>query len=168
MNKLPIGKLKMGHLSKLLDRYKGVSSSSVIVGPAVGEDAAVIDFMNGYLIAKTDPITLATDEIGQYAIDVNANDIACMGGEPRWFLATILLPENKADESLVENIFSGLSSACQKIGISICGGHTEVTYGIDRPIVVGQMLGVVDRKKLIKSSGARAGDHSALLLQARY
>ena len=48
----------------------------VIVGPAVGEDAAIIDMGDRYLIAKSDPITFATDAIGYYAVVVNANDIA--------------------------------------------------------------------------------------------
>ena len=33
-----------------------------------GEDAAVIDIADLYLIVTTDPITLATDHIGRYAI----------------------------------------------------------------------------------------------------
>ena len=31
--------------------------------------------------------------------------------------------------------------ACRELGIVLCGGHTEITYGLDRPIVVGVMLG---------------------------
>ncbi len=159
MKKLPVGKLKMEQLAGLLKRYKGAPDSSVIVGPAIGEDAAVIGIDENFLIAKTDPITFAVDRIGQYAININANDIACMGGRPRWFLATILLPEDRTDEALVENIFSQLSEACKQLGIAICGGHTEVTYGLKRPIVVGQMLGMVSRERLIRSSGAMADDH---------
>ena len=37
------------------------------------------------LLAKTDPITFATDRIGWYAVNVNANDIAVAGGTPKWF-----------------------------------------------------------------------------------
>ena len=48
--------------------------------------------------------------------------------------------------------------ACKRFDIALCGGHTEVTYGLDRPIVVGQMLGEVEKEKLILSSGAREGD----------
>ncbi|HID11759.1 MAG TPA: hypothetical protein EYP17_10745, partial [Candidatus Latescibacteria bacterium] len=44
------------------------------------------------------------------------------------------------------------------LGISLCGGHTEITYGLDRPILVGQMLGEVERDKLVRSDGARPGD----------
>ncbi|GIT44279.1 MAG: hypothetical protein Ct9H300mP11_22150 [Chloroflexota bacterium] len=38
------------------------------------------------------------------------------------------------------------------------GGHSEVTYGIDRPIVPGSMLGEVTRDRLIKTGGAQEGD----------
>lgn len=155
----PVGKLKMEHLSGLLGRYRGAPDASVIVGAEIGEDAAVIETGGELLVAKTDPITFAVDQIGRYAININANDIACMGGWPRWFLATILLPEGVTDEALIDRIFSELSEACKELGIAICGGHTEVTYGLDRPIVVGQMLGEVPRERLVRSSGAVAGDH---------
>jgi len=38
------------------------------------------------------------------------------------------------------------------------GGHTEVTAGPPRPIVVGAMLGEVARERLVTTAGARAGD----------
>jgi hydrogenase maturation factor len=161
-NILPVGKLKMERLSRLLQRYKGAPDSSVVVGPEIGEDAAVIEINETLLIAKTDPITFATDRIGEYLINVNANDIACMGGNPKWFLATVLLPENKTDDDLVEKLFSQMSDACSSLGIAICGGHTEVTHGLERPIVVGQMLGLVPKERFIRSSGAKPGDHILL------
>ena len=161
-NILPVGKLKMERLSRLLQKYKGAPDDSVVVGPEIGEDAAVIEINETLLIAKTDPITFATDRIGEYLIKVNANDIACMGGTPRWFLATLLLPEGKTDDDLVEKLFSQMSDACSSLGIAICGGHTEVTYGLERPIVVGQMLGLVPKERFIRSSGARPGDHILL------
>jgi len=156
-NTFPVGKLNMDYLASLLDRYASLNER-VVVGPRIGEDATVIDFGEAYLVAKTDPITFATDEIGFYAVNVNANDIATVGAKPRWFLATILLPESSATEEMVEGIFSQLSSACRQLGVSFCGGHTEVTYGLDRPIVVGQMLGEVGKEKLITTSGAMVGD----------
>ena len=153
----PVGKLKMDYLAELLARY-AQGGERVVVGAEVGEDATVIDFGDRYLVAKTDPITFATDEIGWYAINVNANDVAITGAVPRWFLATVLLPQGSADEEMAEGIFAQLSDACRRLGISLCGGHTEVTYGLDRPIVVGQMLGEVERGRLVTTSGARIGD----------
>jgi hydrogenase maturation factor len=129
----------------------------VIVGPRVGEDAAVIDFGDRYLVAKTDPVTFATDLIGWYTVNVNANDIATMGAEPKWFMATLLLPEC-VDRSRVEAIFSQLADACRSVGVTAVGGHTEVTIGIDRPIMIGCMMGEVEKGKLLTSAGATPGD----------
>ena len=154
---LPVGKLEMDYLGQVLARYTQVNER-VIVGAAVGEDATVIDFGDRYLVTKTDPITFATEEIGWYAVNVNANDVAATGAVPRWFLATLLLPAGSTDRALVERIFSQLSDACRQLGVSLCGGHTEITYGLARPIVVGHMLGEVARDRLVTTAGAQVGD----------
>jgi hydrogenase expression/formation protein HypE len=151
------GKLPPELLQRLLRSYTS-ADPRVIVGPAVGEDAAIIDMGDHYLIAKSDPITFATDAIGYYAVVVNANDIATRGGRPKWFLATLLLPEQTTSVALVESIFVQIAEACQSFGIAVVGGHTEVTYGLDRPILSGHMLGEVDAAGLITTSGAQIGD----------
>lgn len=159
---LPLGKLNFDILEDLLQKYPGVSDQRVIVGPKVGEDAAIIDLPDRYLVAKTDPITFAKDEIGWYAVHINANDVAIRGAKPRWFQSTILLPEGGATEELVEEIFGQISRACRELGVAIVGGHTEITYALDRPIVVGSMLGEVEKGKLVTTSGARPGDEILL------
>jgi hydrogenase maturation factor len=151
------GKLPPELLQRLLRSFPA-TDPRVIMGPAVGEDAAVIDMGERYLIAKSDPVTFATDAIGYYAVVVNANDIATRGGRPKWFLATLLLPEHKTSEALVESIFAQIAAACQAFGIAIVGGHTEVTWGLDRPILSGHMLGEVDPAALVTSAGAQVGD----------
>jgi len=152
---LPLGKLRVDFLEKILPTNL---DPSVVVGPKVGEDATVIDFGSTYLVITTDPITFATDEIGWYVVCVNSNDLATMGATPKWLQVTILLPENKTTEKLVRDIMDQITKACQHFNISLCGGHTEVTYGLDRPIVIGQMLGEVAKDKLIISSSAQEGD----------
>ena len=158
METLPVGKLKLEQLRRLLTTYVAVDDARVVVGPEVGEDAAVIDMGDRYLVAKTDPITFVVDDIGWYAIVINANDLATRGATPKWFLATILLPEHQATEAMVETIFAQLAAACKQYQITLCGGHTEVTYGLDRPIVVGQMLGEVAKDRLIRTAGVHVGD----------
>jgi hydrogenase maturation factor len=130
----------------------------VILGPRPGEDAAVVQIGEYYLIAKTDPITFATDEIGWYAVNVNANDIAVMGGTPAWFMATLLLPVGTADQPMVETIFEQITAACESLNVSLIGGHTEITYGIDRPILSGVVLGLATKEQLILTGGAQPGD----------
>jgi len=154
---LPPGKLGSRLLGRLLGRYVR-PGPGLVVGPGIGIDAAVIDVGPGYLLAKSDPITFVTDQIGLYAIHVNANDIAVMGGRPRWFLATLLLPEGRAGEADVEAVFAQIAGACHEIGATLCGGHTEVTAGLARPIVVGAMLGQVERDRLVTAAGARIHD----------
>ena len=153
---MDIGKFPPSLLGKLL-RKTGVSDPRVVLGPGVGEDAAVLDLGETLLVAKSDPITFATDRIGWYAVQVNANDIACTGGTPRWFLATLLVPE-RFTEDQAEELFDQILDACNAIGVALVGGHSEVTYGIDRPLVTGTMLGEVSRDRLVKTGGAQEGD----------
>jgi hydrogenase maturation factor len=153
----PVGKLPAEELARMLARHTR-QDGRVVVMPGIGKDATVISIADRYLVAKTDPITFATDQIGWYVVHVNANDVAAMGGIPRWFLATLLLPEGKTGPEEVEAIFAQISGACQEVGAVLCGGHTEITHGLERPIVVGQMLGEVEKAKLIDPEKARPGD----------
>jgi hydrogenase maturation factor len=156
--RFPVGKLPMRVLERLL-RHNTITDPRVLVGPRIGEDAAVIDTgAPRYLVAKTDPITFTADQIGWYAVHINANDVATMGARPLWFLAALLLPETSTTESLAETIFQDILEACRTIGVTLVGGHTEITYGLERPIVIGQMLGEVDKDHLVQTSGARPGD----------
>jgi hydrogenase maturation factor len=129
-----------------------VPASSRTAGAAAGDRV---------LIAKTDPITFATDLIGWYAVHVNANDVACTGATPRWFMASALLPETW-DEPEIEALFDQLVEACRGLGVALVGGHTEVTGGLDRPIVAGCMLGEVERARMVRTGGGVPGD--ALIL----
>jgi hydrogenase expression/formation protein HypE len=157
MPPLPVGKLPAPLLQRLFGKYVG-ADARVVVGPQVGEDAAVLDMGDRYLVATTDPITFATDEMGWYALHVNANDLAVRGATPRWFMATVLLPEGQSHETQVEQLFAEIADACAAVGVSLVGGHTEVTAGLPRPIVVGAMLGEVDKESLVTTGGAQVGD----------
>jgi hydrogenase maturation factor len=164
LNRLPdffsVGKLPLGVLQALLEKYAKPSGEShgVKVGAGLGRDAAVIDLGDRLLIAKTDPITFVAEDIGYYALHINANDVACMGGEPKWFLATLLLPESTTTTTLVESIFQQLGEACKKIDVTLCGGHTEITPGLDRPIIAGCLLGEAPAGRFFSPERIEAGD----------
>jgi hydrogenase maturation factor len=112
---LPLGKLKPQLLRRLIEKYR-IEDPRVRVGPGIGEDAAAIDLGDRYLLLAADPITFTPERIGWYAVHVNANDIAAMGGEPQYFLSTVLLPEHGAESEMAEQIFSDVTSACREVG----------------------------------------------------
>lgn len=157
MDCLPVGKLRAEALQAFFDRHP-VKDRRVVVGPRVGEDAAVIDVGDRYLVATSDPITFATDDLAWYALQVNANDIAVRGARPRWFLATLLLPEGTTTDASAAALLEQLAQACEELEVALVGGHTEITHGLARPIVVGTMLGEVDKDRLVTTGGARVGD----------
>jgi hydrogenase maturation factor len=132
------------------------SGPEVVVGAAVGEDAAVLDVGGRYLVLASDPVTLSA-EPGSYAVQINANDIAVMGAEPRWLLATILLPPG-SDEAQARQVMADLVEGCRSLGIALIGGHTEITPSVTRPVVAATMVGEVAPDRLVRSSGARPGD----------
>ena len=158
---LPAGKLPPEALEAILSRLPA-ADASVVVGPRLGEDAAVIAMGERYLVVAADPITFAYDRIGWYSVHVNANDVAVLGARPRWFLAVVLLPEGAATTEMAEAITADIAKTCRGLGVSLCGGHTEVTVGLDRPIVVGQMMGEVEQDRLIRKDSLATGDRVLL------
>ena len=158
---LPAGKLSLDGLKSVLARLPA-RDPRLVVGPQIGEDAAVISAGDRCLVISTDPITLATDRIGWHAVHVNANDVSVMGARPLWFFVVLLLPDGGATLELVETVMADVRAACDELGVTICGGHTEITPGLDRPILVGQMIGEVSSSRLVRKSGVRSGDQILL------
>lgn len=151
------GKLPPDLLSRLLSRYV-IDDPDVLIGPGVGRDAAAIQIADRALVVKTDPITFATPDAGRYLVNVNANDITCMGATPRWLLVTALFPESGTTPEVVEDVFRSLSRAAQELNIALIGGHTEISIGLDRLILVGQMLGEAEPDQLLDLRNAQVGD----------
>ena len=157
---LPAGKLPATLLTRLLGDLP-TQHPQLLLGPAVGEDAAVIDWGRDgdqLLVAKSDPITFATAEIGHYAVNVCANDLGVTGARPLFYLPTLLLPAGQTDVALAERIFQQIGIACRRLGIVVAGGHSEITPTVSQPIVAGTMLGAVARRQVITGGGAQVGD----------
>lgn len=160
---LTAGKLPHPLLARLL-AHLPTAHPRLLLGPGVGEDAAVIDFPADHLlVAKSDPITFATDAIGHYAANVCANDLAVTGATPLFYLPTVLLPAQATDESTVQAIFDQIGTACTALGIVVAGGHTEITAAVNQPVIAGTLLGQVARDSHITSGGCRPGDQLLLV-----
>jgi hydrogenase maturation factor len=153
-----MGKIPVDLLRRLLARFAKIRDPQVIVGPGIGLDAAVIRQDDRILVAKTDPVTFVSDEIGTYALLINANDLATMGATPKWFLATVLLPAHSTTASSVRRLFAQLHRSCRRLRISLCGGHSEVTDAVTRPVIVGCLLGECTSGETITAAGAQLGD----------
>ena len=129
----------------------------VRLGAAIGEDACAIDVTEGTLVVAADPITLTTEEVARLSVVVNANDVAVSGARPRWFLAVVLVPPG-TEAGAVVDLFDALQRATVEIGAALVGGHTEVTPAVNRPVVIGQMLGIAESRGVVSTGGFEAGD----------
>jgi hydrogenase maturation factor len=158
---LPPGKLPPQLLAALLTGL--APGRGVVVGAAPGEDAAVLEIpghLDRYLVAASDPVTLSV-EPGVFAVGVNANDIAVMGAEPRWLLASVLLPPGSGEVE-ARSVIEGLTAGCEALGVDLVGGHTEITPAVNRPVVAATMIGLVAPDDLVTSSGGQPGDRLLL------
>ncbi|MEM2144986.1 MAG: AIR synthase family protein, partial [Candidatus Jordarchaeaceae archaeon] len=155
--KLPAGKVSNDLLKRIVFPYGGVNCGRVICGPAVGQDAAVIDYGEKLLVIGSDPITGTRSKLGWYAVHINANDVAVRGATPQFFTSTILLP-NGASTDFLEEICKSVDEAAREIGVCVVGGHTEVVPYLENPLLCGTMFGETTKDKLVLTSGAHAGD----------
>ena len=135
------GKLQPDVLrSNVLD-FSGTVRSDLLVGGGIGEDAALIRVHDGILVAASDPVTGATRNAGKLLVHINANDIACKGGDPSWLIVTLIVPDSMG-AGYVHDIMREIHETCAEMGIAIAGGHTELTDRYAQPVISGTMLGM--------------------------
>jgi hydrogenase maturation factor len=53
---------------------------------------------------------------------------------------------------------SQVDEAAREISVTVAGGHSEITPGLHRPIIVGSMIGEVAFGRYISTAGAKPGD----------
>ncbi len=151
------GKLPPGLLREVVLDSLPPLDDRVLVGPSVGEDAAVIDYGDRVLVVHSDPITGAVRNIGWLAVHIACNDVATQGARPLWILPVVLVPPGWGVEGL-RAIVSDIRRATEELRVSVVGGHTEFTPGIDRPILAVTVLGEAPRDRYVTTSGCRPGD----------
>ena len=154
---MKVGKLKIGDLKKIILNNIKNNRIEVLSNPEIGGDCAVVDVGDKLLYLSSDPITGATEGIGQLAIDINANDIATSGNEPLGVMLTILAPEGTKKESL-ERIIKEAQQQCDKLNMSILGGHTEITDAVNRIIISTTAIGLGEKKQFVEKKKPISGD----------
>lgn len=151
----------------LIARFRELASAAqgegVIVGS--GDDAAVVAAAEGRALLLTcdmmvEGVHFRRDwarprQIGWKAMAQNLSDIAAMGGEPAFAVASIAAPGSLPEE-VAEGIAQGLMAAASEYGAAVVGGDLVGSPG---PVVVDVALtGWVQREMMLLRSGARPGD----------
>ena len=155
MKRLSLGKIPIDVLNSTVLRLTGADSDRVATPAKAGIDFAAVRLGDGYLVVSADPITGVTEEIGRYAVEVSANDVATSGNRPQFAETVILLPEGSTAADVL-TVTKQIHGAAKELGVTILGGHTEVTPGLRHPIVAVTVFSFVER--YVASSGARVGD----------
>jgi hydrogenase maturation factor len=152
---LSFGKIPIDVLDRTVLRLTGYRSKRVLTGPKAGVDFAAVRLAGGYLIVSSDPITGISSGVGRYAVVVSANDVATSGNAPQFMESVILLPEGATSADL-RSVAAEMDATARKLRITLVGGHTEVTPGLDRPIIMVTAFSFV--KSFVSSEMAREGD----------
>ena len=126
------------------------------------------DFKNPVLVSGTDGVgtklklAFLLDNhktIGQDCVAMCANDIACSGAKPLFFLDYLAVGKNEPQK--VAEIVSGVCDGCIQAGCALIGGETAEMpgfYPIDEYDLAGFCVGAVEKDKIIDTSSIKPGD----------
>src|SRR5437879_13908025 len=159
-DRFAVGKIPPETLLRAVYPNLGRKDKRVLLGPGIGRDSAAVKQNGTVLVFTADPITGTPSHIGQHSVEINANDIATTGARPKWYLCTILLPVGTRTRTL-RKITREIHETAKRLGITVVGGNTEATPGLDRPIISGFMVGET-RGGVLSAENGRPGDRSVL------
>ena len=88
-----------------------------------------------------DPITVGTQLSGKLSVIEAVNGLWAQGAVPCGIETVILLPEGTM-ESELRRMEDQIAVAAMREGVSVLGGHTEVTSAVSRPVIIGSGIGM--------------------------
>ncbi|NLL78419.1 MAG: hydrogenase maturation factor [Clostridiales bacterium] len=154
---MKIGKVPESVLKRSILKQIHTKREEVLLGADVGEDCAILAFKEDEaFVMSTDPITGTVQDIGRLAVQITANDIASAGAEPVAVMISALFPESITEEE-IRYIMGQVEETCAGLHMQVCGGHTEVTDAVNRPVLTATGVGKVHKDQIIRTGGARPG-----------
>lgn len=148
---------------KVEKRYPTSQNRRIIVG--IGDDAAVIEPCGEkLLVATTDTMVESVhfstedadfEKIGYKAMVSSISDIIAMGGKPEYALISLALSKDSLVKD-VDGLYEGILKCGKKFGVRIVGG--DVVSSPRNAVVTLNLLGEVERGRVICRSGAKVGD----------
>lgn len=156
-------KLRPQMLEKVLSKLPPIDDRNVLVGIDTADDAAVYKISDNIAIVETvdffTPIVDDPYDFGAIAAANSLSDIYAMGAKPLFALSVVGFPSNRLPVEVLETILKGASDKAAEAGMAIIGGHTvddnEPKFGL-------AVTAIIDPRRIVKNSGARAGDRLVL------
>lgn len=148
----------INHLTKDLIN----SNKSTIKG--VGDDAAVIDAGDKFMLVSTDMLVEGVHfdlmyapmkHLGYKAVTVNLSDIYAMNGHPKQVTISLALSNRFSLEALDE-FYAGVKLACDLYNVDVVGGDT--TTSLSGLCISVTVIGEVEKEKIVYRSGANKND----------
>ena len=154
---MKIGKLPEQVLVRSVLRQIKHRREEVLSGPAVGRDCAALKLKDGeILVMSTDPITGTVKDMGSQAVHITANDLAVSVAEPLGIMLTLLLPDT-VEEPQIRAMMQEVESTCEKLGMEVLGGHTEITNVVRQPLISVTGVGKLRQDQMPDLSRVRPG-----------
>ncbi len=149
----------------LIDRIKSkftTTNPDTIKG--IGDDAAVIDVGNKYMLLSTDMLMEGIHfdlsysplrHLGYKAVAVNVSDIAAMNGIATQITVSIGL-SNRISVEAIDELYEGIKLACESYNLDLVGGDT--TASASGFVISITAMGFVDKDKITYRNGAKPND----------
>jgi phosphoribosylformylglycinamidine cyclo-ligase len=151
--------LKKTHRPEVLGKIGGFGGLFSASFPAMREPVLVASIDGVGTKIKVAVLMNRHDTLGEDLVNHCVNDIAVLGAEPLFFLD--YMASERLDPDRFRELVTGMARGCQKAGCALIGGETAqmpgIYHGNDYDLV-GTIVGVVDRAKIIDGSSIRAGD----------
>lgn len=130
----------------------------------IGDDAAVIDVGDRYMLLSTDMLLEGIHfdlsytplrHLGYKAVAVNVSDIAAMNGIPKQITVSIAMSNRFSVEALDE-FYEGIRMACESYNVDLVGGDT--TASRSGLVISITATGFVEKDKVVYRNGAKPND----------